>query len=78
MAENEQSRANVKEVKEYFQGDGNRPVRMDELKALKEDPRDYDDISNGIGDGSLKYPDVDDQRKKAAAARVDERRGVED
>lgn len=48
-------RATVKQIKDFFEADGGRKVSMQELKDLKANPKDYDDLANGIGDGSLTY-----------------------
>jgi hypothetical protein len=48
------TKANVKQVKEFFEADGGSRVSMQELKALK-DAGGYDAIAEGIGNGSLTY-----------------------
>jgi hypothetical protein len=51
------AKATIKQLKEFFEADGGAKVGMQELKELKasRDGRDYDDIANGIGDGTLTY-----------------------
>lgn len=55
------AKASPKEVKEFFEANGGRKVGATEIMALKKDPAtkkdlpDYDQIAEGIGDGSLTY-----------------------
>lgn len=48
------ARATVKDLKAFFESDGGAKVTMTELKALK-DSGGYDDVAEGIGDGTLTY-----------------------
>lgn len=45
-------KATPSEIREFFTPP--KPT-LQELKALKVNPQDYDDIAYGIGDGSLTY-----------------------
>jgi hypothetical protein len=60
--------AGVKEIKEFFHTD-ERPMRLPEMKAewvnggLTE--QDRAEIAQGIGDGSLTYPDRPDREMAA-------------
>lgn len=51
------AKATIKELKAFFETDGGEKISMQELKDLKgaNDGRDYDQIANGIGDGTLTY-----------------------
>lgn len=52
------AKATIAELKRFFETDSQRDkIKMEELKALKagRDGKDYDDIANGIGDGTLTY-----------------------
>lgn len=48
-------RALVKELKEFFEANGGQKVTMQELKELKSNPKDYDDLVIGLGNGTLTY-----------------------
>lgn len=51
------ARAAIKDIQAFFQLDGGSKLTMQELKDLKvsRDGKDYEDIANGIGDGTLTY-----------------------
>ncbi len=51
------AKASIKDLKAFFEADGGAPIKMQELKDLKASNagKDYDDIANGIGDGTLTY-----------------------
>jgi hypothetical protein len=51
------AKATIKQVRDYFAADGGTPLKMDELKEFKASNggRDYDQVAEGIGDGTLTY-----------------------
>lgn len=51
------AKATIKQLQEFFQANGGSKVTMQELKDLKasRDGRDYDEIANGLGAGTLTY-----------------------
>lgn len=51
------AKAKVSEVKAFFEADGGRKVTLPELKEIKASNggTDYDDVAEGIGNGSLTY-----------------------
>jgi len=73
------AKATIKELKEFFDSPA---VQTKEMMRLKKDPvgpngeppvelPDYDEIANGIGDGTFTYPDVSEDRKAIASQRTD-------
>jgi len=50
-------KATLKQLREFFESDGGRKLQMQELKDLKASNggRDYDQVAEGIGDGTLTY-----------------------
>lgn len=50
-------RATPKQIREFFEEDGKYPkVSLSELSDFKKaDPEGYDQVANGLGDGSLTY-----------------------
>lgn len=48
------TKATVKQVKEFFEADGGRKITLPELSALKA-AGGYDAVAEGIGDGSFTY-----------------------
>jgi hypothetical protein len=63
----EMTKADLPTVRNFFQ-DGGVPLPAKEIMACKkdkdtkEDLSDYDEIANGIGDGTLTYPDLTGDR----------------
>jgi hypothetical protein len=53
----EDSRAKPSQIRDYFgTPEGQYPkVSLTEIKQLKENPQDYDQIANGIGNGTFTY-----------------------
>lgn len=51
---NTMAKATLKEVREFFEANGARKISMQELKELK-NSGGYDDIAEGIGNGTLTY-----------------------
>lgn len=51
------TKATLTEVRNYFKADGGTPLRMEELKEFKavNGGKDYDQIAEGIGNGTLTY-----------------------
>lgn len=51
------ARATITAIQAFFTADGGSKLTMQELKDLKvsRDGKDYEDIANGIGDGTLTY-----------------------
>jgi len=51
------AKATIAQLKAFFEADGGRKISMAELKELKasRDGRDYDEVANGLGDGTLTY-----------------------
>lgn len=51
------ARATIAIIQAFFIADGGKKLTMQELKDLKvsRDGKDYEDIANGIGDGTLTY-----------------------
>lgn len=51
------AKATIKELKAFFEADGGTKIEMKELKDLKasRDGADYNELANGIGDGTLTY-----------------------
>jgi hypothetical protein len=72
------AKAELTTVKNFFQ-EGGPKLAANEIMACKKNKEtgevleDYDEIAEGIGNGSFTYPDVSPERKAAAAARVDSR-----
>lgn len=48
-------KATIKQVREFFESNGTPKITMAELKELKANQKDYDDIAYGIGNGTLTY-----------------------
>lgn len=48
-------RAKPSDIRAFFAADGAPPVSLQEIKALKGNPKDYDQIAEGIGNGTLTY-----------------------
>jgi hypothetical protein len=69
------AKAELKEVREFFESDGGPKLSAAELMATKKDKPtgqvliDYDQIAEGIGDGTFDYKLSDEQ--KAAAQQID-------
>lgn len=50
-------KATLKMVRDFFAANGGTPLKMEELKEIKASNGglDYDQIAEGIGDGTLTY-----------------------
>jgi hypothetical protein len=65
-------KATIKEFRAFF-SDADGPLPITAMKPLKKGPNDenlpdYDQLANGIGDGTLTYELVPGQRMRAEAA----------
>lgn len=49
------AKATVPQVKEYFAASGKPLSNAEIIELKKSDPKAYDQIANGIGDGTLTY-----------------------
>jgi hypothetical protein len=51
----EAKKATLTEVRNFFSANGGKPLTMAELREMKDDPKGWLQIQEGIGNGSLTY-----------------------